>query len=671
MPSHRQADIAIRLFEGVNLTSDGRVDNPGGWQKLKNLYRKTLGKLTKRPGSSIAYSTVEYDAWDLVTSNYNVLAQIGAGNDGVNALWPTVLGGSVGSELTIRGCVGLTSVQLTDDDNETLVGAYRFSQLRLTPAQWGTGVKTVDTEDVLFYVDSAGTIQLIPTLDGTLQASGQQWFFEGWPVGPAQDVSAALATTQRVSNKFLTNSSTQLGVPTNITEAQEIPAPVLLATNRIDPVVAIWNHRLVNSLTGAETGRLKAAPLLVKLATTEATVHWYVSKVQALAQWNGGLVFGGAQMVHTLGADYAAGEGDDLRNYVLFGDTDDPQIVSLSTGIRVGDNPSEPITALGLVTISTDNEGQLAQLACFTAKRMMLYSGIQAQSATTGSDFQRVVNTRTGTVSPNAMVQTPMGLVFLGSDKQVYLVRPNDNPRPISRAIDPALKDLTLSQLKVAAATYEDGYYKLSIPNGEDTHNSIQWWADMRFIQGGEYDFGVRWFGPQEGVKIAAFATVRGAEDTFQSYGGQTNTSSIWLLSQEGVTQDGTADIDIEAHTPAFDGRDAHRDKWMLDTRLRVVANKNTTVTGQVVAIGGSNDANDSEPFSEAIVTSNPLVAASGTLVAATGLYVGSKDGFKNMVVRPLTRLRGSLLQAIFKEDSDAEVSFSDFLMRLRPVRRR
>lgn len=81
-------------------------------------------------------------------------------------------------------------------------------------------------------------------------------------------------------------------------------------------------------------------------------------------------------------------------------------------------------------------------------------------------DLQFVPLDRTvGTMAPWSVVQTPLGVVFLGTDKRVYLIQPGSLPRAISQQVAPELRD-NIDFPERAAAEYSAalGKYVLGYP---------------------------------------------------------------------------------------------------------------------------------------------------------------------------------------------------------------
>lgn len=152
-----------------------------------------------------------------------------------------------------------------------------------------------------------------------------------------------------------------------------------------------------------------------------------------------------------------------------------------------------------------------------------------------------------GCNAPKTMVWTPKGTMWLGIDRQVYLL-PFDSltPVPVSRKVQSTqstegIENIPAAQISNACAVYHDGYFKLSYaPNGQTT-NTRQMWLDVDRLNIDEDGYYGPWYGPMTGRNISCYSLQSGPADSGQLIGGE--SSSKGYIYQLDLSSD-LGDID-------------------------------------------------------------------------------------------------------------------------------
>jgi hypothetical protein len=235
-------------------------------------------------------------------------------------------------------------------------------------------------------------------------------------------------------------------------------------------------------------------------------------------------------------------------------------VAASDTGVKPDSN------LFGMVNHSINNSdsGYESAVLLGGSNGMYLFSGTDLRTpATTGNYTIYPLATNIGCNAPRTMVWTPKGTMYLGIDKQVYLLPfKTSTPIPVGQKITSliylagvdGIEDTPSGQIATACAVYHGGFYKLSItPEGGST-NTRQWWADIDRSSIDENGLAGPWYGPMEGETISCFATQTGNGDSGQLMAGDgsgaTGKSLVYQVGQRGVTStDGTA-IEVVYRTP-------------------------------------------------------------------------------------------------------------------------
>ena len=140
---------------------------------------------------------------------------------------------------------------------------------------------------------------------------------------------------------------------------------------------------------------------------------------------------------------------------------------------------------------------------------------------------------RVGCDAPLTMKWTPAGTIWLGADKQVYIL-PFDSltPIPIGQKITSAgnikedgLESIPSSQTKNASAVYHDGFYKLSVASTGATTNDRQWWLDIARLSRDKNKYWGPWYGPMKGMTFHGQTVLSGPGDNSEWYAGESGNN--------------------------------------------------------------------------------------------------------------------------------------------------
>jgi hypothetical protein len=172
--------------------------------------------------------------------------------------------------------------------------------------------------------------------------------------------------------------------------------------------------------------------------------------------------------------------------------------------------------------------------------------------STTGDYLIQQLAIPVGCSAPRTMVWTPQGTMWLGNDRQVYMLPFGSvTPVPIGNKILSVLnsgllnlqglESLPPSQIQNACATYDSfhGYYILSFAGAGSSVNNIQYWLDItRLNQDADGNWGP-WYGPMTGQTLSCFFTENGQGDSGQVLAGEgTAYGNVYQISADGVYGD-------------------------------------------------------------------------------------------------------------------------------------
>jgi len=212
---------------------------------------------------------------------------------------------------------------------------------------------------------------------------------------------------------------------------------------------------------------------------------------------------------------------------------------------------------------STNNDSGIESKVLIAGDEgMYLFSGTDMRTpASTGNYvLHKIFNI--GCVSPKTMVWTPEGTIWLGTDRQVYLL-PFDKARPVpigdkiravTREGEKGIESIPKGYITEACAVYSDGYYKLSVTSSGGSYNDTQWWLDVSrlFRDEGDSTYGP-WYGPMTGANINCFAVYSGGADDGKLIGGEASAQEdLYELNVDGVYGDGASAATIQIYYKTF-----------------------------------------------------------------------------------------------------------------------
>ena len=241
-----------------------------------------------------------------------------------------------------------------------------------------------------------------------------------------------------------------------------------------------------------------------------------------------------------------------------FSDTAANWVPYNTTGVR----PDSQLFGMSYHSINNSDSGYETTVLLAGANGMYLFSGTDLRTpATTGNYTIYPLATNIGCNAPRTMAWTPKGTIYLGIDKQVYILPfGSSTPVPIGHKITSftylagieGIEDTPSGQIENACGVYHDGFYKISVAATSGTTNTIQWWLDVSRLAVDEDGMWGPWYGPMVGNAISVFMVQSGAGDSGELFGGEGNGATgsfIYQLDQKGVFGDNGTDIDLYYQT--------------------------------------------------------------------------------------------------------------------------
>ena len=215
---------------------------------------------------------------------------------------------------------------------------------------------------------------------------------------------------------------------------------------------------------------------------------------------------------------------------------------------QAGVKPDSKLYGMCLHSASNEASSNDAKVLLAGSSGMYLFYGkdLRPIAGVQGDYSIFPISIPVGCSAPKTMCWTPRGTMWLGNDRQVYLL-PFDSVSPIPVAMKirsningvTGIESIPSAQVVNACAAYHDGYYKLSIAGSGNSVNNVQWWADVkRGFQDENNEFGP-WYGPMIGQSISCFANMNGVGDVGQLMGGESNAKGyVYFLGDNSVYSD-------------------------------------------------------------------------------------------------------------------------------------
>lgn len=489
-----------------------------------------------------------------------------------------------------------------------------------------------------------------------------------------------------------------------------------LGTNQVDQPFCIMRATdLVGATAAPDANGVVPDLFCVQLAVCPSNISDIYAPttkrmvgVRALTMYAGSVIYGGYRM-RDMDATTGSADEENYDNYVAFADVGTPTLIAQTKGIvsniRIGDTNGEPVTAVDISTVDTDVVGIKAQLVAFTEKRVVVFDGLPPQTDNPlGVNFSSTVMPTTGTNAPRTVVRTPYGLIFMGCDGIVYMLRGRDGVIPIGRKVEPLLRGMSSDIQRQCSAYYDDrGFYKLSFPQtrtssqgsygkgtemsslygslaGVQRGNNIpdeQIWCDLRNLNFRAPDAGAKWSGPHTGTKYSCFAKANLGNDVNKVLAGSAVDGSIYELNRYDLLTHpvpenpaNTSYIEAIGITSLMDFGDIHRDKNILAVSIGVATDTPTTLETRLLVNGDGTQPQVEVDWSTAVAP--PADLLSSTFVLGTSQPMPS-DALDTVTLRPPNRARGKAFRVIFREvpTNGAHIVISDINLRWLLTRRR
>lgn len=686
--------ISQRIFPGVDRVEDARIQNQGALWSSLNLYGRQPGTLAKRPGSKLVINgsnnttviKVPSGNWSIPPANLDdgeinlalntAVVRVDSISDtyigfdnalrGVRKLVPNALPSALpASELPKDGSSNLTEPVIR------VAGLHRV-YLDHGKAFWVGAYNTYAT-DVLWYIGSDGQLYILPNLnnDNTksiISSVGADFFFI--PFRRNRDATTA-------EKGYWAIGTNQLNQPFVIKQVSTNPGNEVGATS-------------LSVRSSKDVGEPYVAP---------TAAHKQMYAVQALAVWQGAIVYGGYRMQD------GNGNKELKPHYVTFSDPAEPHKLACNSAtgvvydIRIGDAENEPVTAMAVTSVETDSAGIKAQLVVFTEKRVTVFDGLPpVTDEPLGTNFSSIVTAAVGCNAPRSVVQTDKGVVFLGSDGVVYLIV-NGYPRPIGTAVQSIFQYMSSKQQRQCAAIWDpEGFYKLSYPDilvstYQDYYDPMhggppykrpeadvadaQFWVDLRQVGGDGRDFGARWFGPMRGMKHSCMARADGNEDRGEIYAGSSRDGSIFQVALPELVTDpipenvtSTQNVESAVSTGLYDLGDAHIDKLVTAFSYGIGTDRATVVDASVITNWDAVGQAQQTIFTRTVSPSGNIIGTDFT-IGTSPLITGEQ--FELITERPANRMRGKTFRFFVHENpaAGAKIFFSDLSFRAIVTQRR
>ena len=324
--------------------------------------------------------------------------------------------------------------------------------------------------------------------------------------------------------------------------------------------------------------------------------------------------------------------GGDLTWSAAFDDTTWGSVADI--GVR----PDTQLFGMIYHSVNNGDSGYEAQVLLAGANGMYLFSGRDLRWPSTTGDYSIYpLANSIGCNSPRTMAWTPKGSMWLGVDRQVYLLPfHSSTPIPIGHKVQSntylagieGIEDTPSGQIQNACAAYHNGYYILSLAESGQSVNNVQWWLDVDRLYQDDNGYWGPWYGPMKGQSISCFAVQSGNGDEGQLMGGESNASTgsfVYQLNQRSVHGDVGTAIDIYYQTiyhhlsSTFLDKDVHR----IEAELLDVLG---TVSVEFQDISGS-------------LSSGQSFGLSGTAIYWDDAYWGEQDWSSSLPTRQVVNI--------------------------------
>ena len=230
------------------------------------------------------------------------------------------------------------------------------------------------------------------------------------------------------------------------------------------------------------------------------------------------------------------------------------------TNADCGVRPDSQLFGMVYHSINNSDAGYESAVLLAGANGMYLFKGSDLRTPSTLGNYTIYpLATCIGCNAPRTMIWTPKGTIYLGIDRQVYLLPfESSTPIPIGDKIRSnisgveGIEKIPAAQISDACAVYHEGYYKLSITQSGQTINKIQFWLDVTRLNADEKGMIGPWYGPMTGQSISVFASQDGNGDVGELMAGEddpTTGSFVYQVSRTGVYNDSNTSFNVRYQT--------------------------------------------------------------------------------------------------------------------------
>lgn len=239
---------------------------------------------------------------------------------------------------------------------------------------------------------------------------------------------------------------------------------------------------------------------------------------------------------------------------------------------QVGVRPDTKLYGMTYHSKTNVDAGYETSILLAGTSRMYIFSATSL-SPTVGDYTIYTLPIEVGCNAPRTMCWTPIGTLWLGTNKMVYLLPFNSlSPVPVGTKIwstgnTIGLESIPQAQVANACAVYHNGFYKISFAGAGASTNTFQYWLDInRFYQDENKLYGP-WYGPMQGKydsantqyahSFSCFAKMNGAGDNGELLAGESNSKGyVYQIHDVGIYADkktsdlSNIEINMEYKTP-------------------------------------------------------------------------------------------------------------------------
>jgi len=204
------------------------------------------------------------------------------------------------------------------------------------------------------------------------------------------------------------------------------------------------------------------------------------------------------------------------------------------TAAACGVQPDTDIHGMIHHSFNNSTAGPQSAVLLAGASDMFIFQGASLVVPFTAGNYTIFpLGLKVGCSAVRTMAWTPIGTIWLGNDRQVYLLRfDSATAIPISQKIYSfnnnfqGLEKIPSEQIKNACGIYHEGYYKLSFAGADSTLNNFQFWLDINNFYKDDLNQYGPWYGKMTGQTIGCYAVQNGTGDGGELVMGEQNETT-------------------------------------------------------------------------------------------------------------------------------------------------